>query len=257
MRLSVAGESPRSAACRHSSRLDGRDNECRERGGSGTRIGSQRRARRPATIGLVGKGLEFASLIPLVTVLPRVLGPSDYGIFALGASLVTIAGGAASLGGPTLATRFVAAALPSDRAPLARAVIRRSATWRIGAAALVAAVALVARPADLPAGAAWLIFAAVALDVVATLLLQAALPLGGVLAWSLRYPFQNVVVTIAALLLHERLGTIGVVAALPVASGAALILGAVTAWPRLRGAATAPRLRRECVDSRSSRARAG
>ncbi len=200
------------------------------------------RRRQAATIGLVGKALEFASLVPLVTVLPRVLGPSDYGLFALCASLVTIAGGAASLGGPTMATRFVAAASPPDRAPLARAVIRRSAAWRIGAAGLLAAVVLVARPADLPGGAAWLIFGAVALDVVATLLLQAALPLGAVVAWSVRYPVQNVVVAGAAIVLHHRLGAVGVVAALPVASGAALVLGAITAWPRLRAVTTAARL---------------
>ena len=195
-----------------------------------------------ATIGLLGKALEFASLVPLVTVLPRVLGPSDYGLFALGASLVTIAGGAASLGGPTLATRFIAAASPSDRAPLARAVIRRSAGWRLAAAGLITAAVLVARPVDLPSGAAWLIFGAVALDVVATLLLQAALPLGGVVAWSLRYPVQNVILAFATIALHDRLGAVGVVAALPVASGAALALGAIAAWPRLRGATTAPGL---------------
>jgi O-antigen/teichoic acid export membrane protein len=198
--------------------------------------------RRAAAIGLVGKALEFASLVPLVTVLPRVLGPSDYGLFALGASIVTIAGGAASLGGPTIAARFLAAAPQADRAPLARAVIRRSAAWRIGAASLIAAVVLVTGAGDLPSDGAWLILAAVVLDVVATLLLQAALPLGGVVAWSIRYPLQNVVVTVAAIVLYDRLGAIGVVAALPVASGAALVLGAITAWPRLRGATAASRL---------------
>jgi O-antigen/teichoic acid export membrane protein len=107
---------------------------------------------------------------------------------------------------------------------------------------VVAAVVLVARPGDLPTGAAWLIFGAVALDVVATLLLQAALPLGGVVAWSVRYPLQNIVLTIVAILLYDRLGIVGAVAALPVASGAAVALGAITAWPRLRGATTAARL---------------
>jgi O-antigen/teichoic acid export membrane protein len=208
----------------------------------GVRRSAERPPRRASTIGLVGKALEFASLVPLVTVLPRALGASDYGVFALGVSLVTIAGGAASLGGPTMATRFVAAAPPSERAPLARAVIRRSAAWRIGAAALVASVVLVARPVDLPGGVAWLVFAAVALDVLATLLLQAALPLGGIVAWSVRYPLQNVVLTVSAIVLHDRFGTAGAVAALPVASGAALVLAAVAAVPRLRTAATAPRL---------------
>ena len=141
-----------------------------------------------------------------------------------------------------MATRFLAAAPQEDRAPLARAVIRRSAAWRIGGGILIAAVVLVAGAGDLPAGGALLIFTAVVLDVVATLLLQAALPLGGVVAWSTRYPLQNVSVTAAAIVLYDRMGAVGVLAALPIASGVALVLGAITAWPRLRGAKTAASL---------------
>jgi O-antigen/teichoic acid export membrane protein len=211
----------------------------------GTQFGdaaAERPVRRAAAIGLAGKALELASLVPLITLLPRVLGPSHYGSFALGISIVTIAASTASLGGPTMAARFLAAAPKADRAPLARAVIRRSAAWRIGAASLVAAVAFIAVSGRLPAGGAWFIFAAVVFDVLATLLLQAALPLGGVVAWSTRYPLQNIVVTVAAIVLYDRVGAIGVLAALPIASGAALALGAVTAWPRLRTAKAAPRL---------------
>lgn len=195
-----------------------------------------------ASIGLAGKALELATLVPLVTVLPRVLGAADYGVLALGLSIVAIAGGTASLGGPTMATRFVAGAPPEARAGLALAVVRRSAPWRLAVAGAVAGAVLVARPGHIPAGAAWLVLGALVLDVLATLLLQASLPLGGIVAWSVRYPLQNVVLSIAAVALHGRGGALGSLGALPLASGAALLFALGVAAPRLRGSRPADAL---------------
>ncbi len=197
---------------------------------------------RPAVIGMGGKALELASLVPLVTVLPRSLGPSDFGLFALGASIVTISAIGASLGGPTLAARFISSAPVDEQVPLARALVRRSITWRLLLASAVSIAVLVALPGAIPASAWLLVLAALGLDVLATLLLQAALPLGGVASWSLRYPVQNVVLVIAALVFHDSWGRLGALAGLPVASGAALALAVATAWPKLRRSHTAPDL---------------
>ena len=190
--------------------------------------------RRTVSLGIAGKPLELATLASLVTVLPRVLGAADYGVLALGLAIVTIAGGAASLGGPTMATRFIAAAPEQSRVSIARAIVRRSATWRVTAALARRRRRLLARPGDLTTTAVPIVAAAVVLDVLATLLLQAVLPLGGVVAWVLRYPLQNAVLIGAALLLRDQHGVLGALGALPVASAASLALALAVALPRLR-----------------------
>ena len=199
---------------------------------------------RAGAIGLGGKALEFATLVPLVTVVPRALGPSDYGLFALGASIVALGASAAALGGPTLASRYIAGAALENRVGIARAIVRRSAIPRLVAAAAVAiAAALLTFPDSAPAAAIGVVVLALALDVLATLLLQAALPLGGLVAWSLRYPVQNVVLAVSALALYGEGGT-AVLIALPIASASGLVLALATSLPRLRRAQTAESLPR-------------
>lgn len=197
-----------------------------------------RRWRRPAVVSLGGKALELGTLVPLLTVVPRTLGPADYGALALALAIVTAGSTAAALGGPTLLTRFVAAVRPSERPALALALTLRAARWRLalGLSALAAGGAAFAlAPGSVPLVPALLVAGAFVLDVAATLLLQAALALGGVASWSLRYPLQNGALVVAALGLHQSFGRDGAVAALPIASGVALVLGAASLAPRLRG----------------------
>lgn len=204
--------------------------------------------RRPAAVGLGGKALEFLTLVPLLTVVPRVLGPSDYGVLALALAVVTAGATMAALGGPTLLTRFVAAAPLPERAAMAVALTLRAARWRLAlavAALLVGATAAAVAPSRVPLVPAALVATAFVLDVAATLLLQAALPLGAVSAWSLRYPLQNGVLVAAALGLHQAFGRDGAVAALPLASGVALLLGVWALVPRVRGVPPLPELPRE------------
>ena len=59
---------------------------------------------------VVAKSAEALTLIALATVVPRALGPADYGLFAVVLAVVGIASMSLSLGGPLLLSRFVPAA---------------------------------------------------------------------------------------------------------------------------------------------------
>jgi O-antigen/teichoic acid export membrane protein len=82
-------------------------------------------------ITLAGKGLEFLGQALLVVLIPRVLGPSSYGTFALALAIVSIGSLSLSLGGPTVMARFVPAASPGERAATARALAIRLGRWRV------------------------------------------------------------------------------------------------------------------------------
>ena len=94
------------------------------------------------SVGLVGKALEFVTLVLLFTLVPRLLGPADYGSFAVALSIVALGSAASSLGGPTWLSRFVPTVAEGDRPALARTLALRAARWRIGICALAAALAL-------------------------------------------------------------------------------------------------------------------
>lgn len=180
----------------------------------------------------------------LVAAIPRVLGPSDYGVFALALAIVTLGSMSMSVGGPTLMSRFVPAVSPGERGPLARALFVRLARWRglaLGGAILVAATLTVASPSTVPGVIALLIAAALVFDVAATLAFQAALALGRTTAWSFRFAIQNAVVIAAALVGHAVAGVEGAVAGVAVGSAAAFAWSAaLVGRPLLRAAGGAP-----------------
>ena len=191
-------------------------------------------------ISVMGKALEAMTLVLLITLVPRQLGPADYGTFAVALSIVTLGSAASALGGPTWLSRFVPTVAAADRPGLARALAVRSARWRIGvcvaAAALATALAVV-RPDRFSATACFLVVLALVFDVAATLVYQVGLALGRVALWSLRYPVQNAVLVSAVLALHAGFGTEGALAGIALSSGCALALGLVVVVPLLRGAA--------------------
>jgi hypothetical protein len=53
--------------------------------------------RRPAFVGIAGKGVELLTLVPLVIVLPRSFGPAGYRDFALALTVVTLSSASAAL----------------------------------------------------------------------------------------------------------------------------------------------------------------
>jgi O-antigen/teichoic acid export membrane protein len=200
--------------------------------------------RRALALGVWGKVAEVASLALLVTVVPRLLGPSDYGSFALGLSVVLLGSTALAISGPAVMSRFVGAAVPEQRAAIARALAFRALRWRAGGlAAVVAAAAaiVVLDPARLSAFAAASVLLAIVLDAPATITFQIALAFGRVDAWSFRYPLQNLVLVIAALTLHELLGVNGALFAITLASAVALAAGLALVMRPLRAQARAGR----------------
>jgi stage V sporulation protein B len=190
--------------------------------------------------GLVAKGAEVVMLVVLVTVVPRALGPADYGVFALALSIVTIASAAASVGASPMLARFLPAAMPSERRAVARTLgvtlARRRAL--VTAPAVLGAGALAAVfPDTFDPVATALVAVAVGLDVAATLCAQIALGLGRYRVWSFRYPVQNGVLTAAAVVLAAAWEGTGALVAIVLASAAAFVMCAFAgAWP-LRGAA--------------------
>lgn len=194
------------------------------------------RLRGPVVTSLLGKGVELGTLVLLATVVPRALGPADYGRFALPLTVVTVASLALTLGGPTLVTRFVPAAPPAERPALARALAARLARGRgaqLAAIAGVAAALVAVAPDRFPPLATALVVVALALNVLATVLLLVPLGLGRTAPWSARYPVQNLVLVAAVLWLHRAHGTTGALAAITVAALAGCALALATAGPDL------------------------
>jgi O-antigen/teichoic acid export membrane protein len=196
--------------------------------GDGPRLGSA------VAASLAGKVAEMVTLLLLATVVPRALGPADYGRFAVPLTVVTLGSLALTLGGPTVMARFVPAAPPSERLALARAIGGRLARGRSVQVAVLAAGALVAvawDPSRVPPLETCLVVAALALNVATSLALQTTLGLGRTVAWSLRFPLQNAVLIATVLVLHALAGATGAVIAIVVSAVAGAGLAAAAAWP--------------------------
>lgn len=194
--------------------------------------------------GLLGKVVETATQVLVITLVPRALGPADYGTFALALTLVQIGSSSLSLAGPTLMARFVPAAAPAERPAVARALGARLGRWRlvqVGSVAVVAGVLVAVAPERFDALITALVVVALALDVGATLAFQIVLGFGRAGVWSARFPVQNVLLLGAVLLLYAVAGRPGAVAGIAVASASALAFAAsVVAGPLRRAAPGAP-----------------
>lgn len=184
----------------------------------------------PVAVGstLWGKALELSAQILLVALVPRVLGPADYGVFALVFTVVSVSSLSMALGGPTLMSRFIPAVSPYEREAVARTLLVRLARWR-GAflcSMVICAITLAAvAPSTFPPVIVLLAVAALALDVGATLTFQTALALQRTTTWSFRFGVQNTITLAAALAGYDIAGLEGAVAGLAVASGTVFAWG--------------------------------
>lgn len=186
-----------------------------------------------------GKGVEALTLVALVLLVPRALGPGDYGGFSVALAVATGIATATGIGGPALFARVLA---PLDGArrddvalALALRVGRTRALMLAGLAALAIAGVLLAPGEVRPLHVA-LVAAAAVLGASATLLSQLSLGLERTAAWSLRYPLENGVIVVAALALYPSIGLDGAIAAVALGACAALALALAGAGPGLRGA---------------------
>ena len=187
--------------------------------------------------GAAGKAAEAVTLILLATLVPRLLGPADYGRFSVALTVVALGSVALTLGGATLLARFVPAADPAERVATAYVLTRRLARNRtaILAGLIVLGLLLVLLdPARFPPLPTALVLLALGLNVLTTLVLQADLGLGRAGPWCARYPLQNGVLIAAVFALHPVAGLTGAVVAIVLAGVAGGALGAVAAAPRLR-----------------------
>ena len=186
-----------------------------------------------------GKALEALTLAGLVLLVPRALGPADYGAFAVALAVATGIATATGIGGPALFARVLAPLDGSARRDVARALALRVGRTRllllVGLAAAAAVGALLA-PGDVGPTAIALVAAAALIGAAASLLSQLALGLGRTAAWSLRYPLENGVIVAGALALYPSVGLDGAIAAIALGAAAALALGIATTSPALRGA---------------------
>jgi len=185
-----------------------------------------------------GKAAEALSLAALLTVIPRVLGPADYGTFGLALGIVTFGSTVFALGGPTLMARFVAAAPPAQRAGLARALALAAIRWRTAALALLAVIALglvQVAPDRAPAVPTIIVLVALVCDSAATLAFQIALGLNRAVLFSFRYPLQNMVIVMAVPPLYAGFGVGGALVAIALASALALAVGGWAIRGQLRG----------------------
>lgn len=211
--------------------------------GTGTPRGRARRrgANRfgPAVVGsLVAKAVEMVTLVLLATLVPRSLGPADFGSFSVLLTLVTLGSLALTLGGPTVMVRFVPAAPEAERIALARAIGARLARGRaVQVAAITIGVgALVAVDASrFPLVNATLLLAALAVNVATSLALQMTLGLGRTAAWSARFPLQNAVLIVGVLALTPQLGETGASVAILLSALSGAVLAAISIVPVLSG----------------------
>ncbi len=185
-------------------------------------------------VGVAGKVAEMLTLVALATVVPRLLGPADYGRFALALTVVSITSLALTLGGPPLVTRFVPAAPREQRVALALTLANRLGRSRAVLLALIASAAALAVASGatvLPPVETAIVLAAIALNVATTVLLLVPLGLGRPGSWSARYPFQNAVLIGSVLVLAPVAGAVGPVLAILVAAATATIASVVAVWP--------------------------
>lgn len=160
------------------------------------RVGRWRRR-----VALAGKVLEIATQVLLVTLLPRLLGPAEFGRLMLAVAVVGIGTSVISLGAPSTFVRFLPAAPADRRAGLARAMTVRLLRVRGLQLSLVAVLAVglaVAMPQRFAPREVTLLLVALAFDVLALIPAQIALGMGRAWVWSFRLAARNTVLLGAA-----------------------------------------------------------
>jgi O-antigen/teichoic acid export membrane protein len=187
---------------------------------------------------LVGKGVEIVVLAVLVVAVPRVLGPTDYGRFAVALSVVTLVSAGLALGGPALLSRYVPAAEVDERPRVARALAERVFRLRlaqIGVVVLAAGALVVLAPNRLGLEVAALVTLAIAFDSGATLGAQVLLGLERTVLFSFRYPIQNALLCCAVLGLYHLWGTTGAIAGITVSAAVVAAVVAIAVRGQLHG----------------------
>lgn len=192
-------------------------------------IQGEKRIAPPRWAAVQGKALEIATQVMLVTLLPRFLGPSEFGRLAVALSIVTLASFAISLGAPSAFARFVPAETEGRRAGLARTMtlqLLRVRSAQLAIAGAIGAILVLLAPGRFRALDVALVIVALAVEVVAVLAAQVALGIGRTWVWSFRIAAKNAALLLALPFLFQWLGPVGVLHSLVLSS----VAGLVFAW---------------------------
>lgn len=195
--------------------------------------------RSPIAVSMAGKLAEAVTLVGLAVLVPRVLGASGFGRFAIVLAVVQLVGASLTLGGSGMMARFVPAAAAAERSAIARALTMHLVRWRlvgVAAATLVLGLIAAVRPDLLHPGLAAAIAIAIALDVATTMLTQAGLGMGRTTLWSIRWPLENAVLVASALALWVLDGPEAAVGAVVVAAAVTVTVVSLVVVPDLRSA---------------------
>ncbi len=204
----------------------------------GVRVALPRRA----LAGSAGaKALEALTLAGLVLLVPRALGAADYGGFAVALAVATGISTATGIGGPALFARTLGPLAGAQRRDVTRALARRMGVARgalVAVLSVAALVGVVVAPGRVSVVQIVLVLVAAVFGTAATLLSQLALGLERMAAWSLRYPLENGVIVVGAVVLYPLAGLDGAIAAIALGAVAAFGLGAAAVGKVVRGAAS-------------------
>jgi O-antigen/teichoic acid export membrane protein len=160
-----------------------------------------------------GKAIELATQSLLVLLVPRLLGPEEFGRLTVALAIVTLGSAAISLGAPSAFARFLPAAPAARRAGLARTMTLRLARIRVvqlAIAAGVGSILVLLAPERFDAVDTTLVLLALAAEVAAILGAQIALGIGRTRVWSFRVAAKNAVLLLSVPILYHLVGPPGV-----------------------------------------------
>jgi O-antigen/teichoic acid export membrane protein len=208
-------------------------------GGLEPELGTAPLAGGPARAAAIqGKAIEIITQALMVTWLPRLLGPVEFGRLMVAVTVTTLASVAISLGAPAAFARFVPAETPDRRKGLARAMTRHLLGIRalqLGVAAALAVALVLVLPARFHALDTGLVVSALAIDVAAVLGAQIALGLGLTWVWSFRIAVKNAALLIAIPVLYVLMGPAALLAGIVVSAAAGFGFAAWKSAPLVRG----------------------
>ncbi len=191
-----------------------------------------RRGASPRWGAVQGKGLEILTQALLVLLLPRLLGPAEFGRLTLALVIVTLGAVVISLGAPSAFARYIPAAPADRRAGLARTMTLRLVRIRmvqLAAAAGIAALVVLLAPERVRPQDAVLVLLALAAEVAAILGAQVALGTGQTRIWSFRSATRNLGLLLSVPILFGTMGPPGVLYGVLLAS----LAGLACAWTGL------------------------
>ncbi len=199
---------------------------------------------RVASETVAAKTAELTSQALLFLLVPRALGPEGYGQFAPAFGAVSILAIALGLGAPLAAIRYVPASRPSERLSTARTVAEHVAISRARLLAPISVgatlVAIVVPHA--PVGLVVAVCASSWFSVGSTITSELALAIGRPRVWNARFPLENLLVLLSAIVGDAAFGITGAIVGIAVATTATFCVLAAFVVPHLARAPRGPGL---------------